>query len=478
MIGQLRRKDFYIVLEQLGLIMIGIGVVTLTPLVVALIYNEPDYLSFIIPSGFSILTGYALRRYFKSKHRDIKLKHGMIIASTAWLWAALIGSIILMNITHIDFLNAYFESMSAWSGSGFTIFANVEILPNSVLFLRSLEQWVGGLGVVIVVIGILIRPGTAAARLYKSEAREEKIRPSIVNTVKTIWWIYLFYTAVGIIMFVIVGMPLFDSINQTMTCIATGGMSIKNDGIGAYHSIPIDIVAMIIMIIGAISFLVHYRALKGNVKFILRDIQFQALLLFIFVFSVLIILNAHLSSMDAVFNVVSAITTTGLNIDPTSTMIVWPQYVKIMIICLMLLGGSAGSTVGAIKLIRIITVLKGVYWEIVKIVAPAGSVIPRKISGKPVTDAEMKEAGSFILLYFIFLFITWTVLVQYGYDALNSLFEISSIQGCVGLSMGIVSATMPQIPQAFMIFNMWIGRLEIIPVLVLARAVLGAFKRF
>jgi trk system potassium uptake protein TrkH len=144
----------------------------------------------------------------------------------------------------------------------------------------------------------------------------------------------------------------------------------------------------------------------------------------------------------------------------------------------MLIGGAAGSTVGAIKLIRVITVLKGAYWEIVKIVAPAGSVIPRKISGKPVTDAEIKEAGTFIILYFIFLFITWAVLVQYGYDALNSLFEISSIQGCVGLSMGITSATMPQIPQAFMIFNMWIGRLEIIPVLVLIRATIGAFKRF
>jgi trk system potassium uptake protein TrkH len=182
--------------------------------------------------------------------------------------------------------------------------------------------------------------------------------------------------------------------------------------------------------------------------------------------------------MDAVFNAVSAITTTGFNIQPTNTMVMWPQYVKIMLICLMLIGGSAGSTVGAIKLIRIITILKGVYWEIVKIVAPAGSVIPRKISGKPLADAEIKESGYFIIIYLIFIFITWTVLVQYGYDALNSLFEVSSIQGCVGLSMGIVSATMPQIPQAFMIFDMWIGRLEIIPVLVLLRAVIATVKKF
>ena len=202
MIGQLRRKDFFVIAEQLGLIMIGIGVVTLMPIIVALIYNETGYIYFFLPSVFSIIIGYGLRRIFAGKDANIKLKHGMIIASIAWIWAALIGSLILMQATNISFLNAYFESMSAWTGSGLSIFTNVEILPKSVLFLRSIEQWIGGLGVVIVVIGILIRPGTAAARLYKSEAREEKIKPSILGTVKTIWWIYLFYTALGIVLYI------------------------------------------------------------------------------------------------------------------------------------------------------------------------------------------------------------------------------------------------------------------------------------
>ena len=113
MIGQLRKKDFFVISEQLGRVMIGIGVVTLIPIIVALIYNESDYLSFLLPSGFSILLGYSLRRLFKGKGGNIKLKHGMIIASIAWLWAALIGSFCLVLATHISFLNAYFESMSA-----------------------------------------------------------------------------------------------------------------------------------------------------------------------------------------------------------------------------------------------------------------------------------------------------------------------------------------------------------------------------
>ncbi|MCZ3365468.1 MULTISPECIES: TrkH family potassium uptake protein [Methanobacterium] len=478
MIGQLRKKDFYIVLEQLGLIMIGIGVVTLTPIVVALIYNEPDYLSFIIPSGFSILIGYILRRSLRGKNRRMGLKHAMMIAALAWLWAALIGSLILMNTTHINFLNAYFESMSAWTGSGLSIFTNVEILPRSVLFLRSIEQWIGGLGVVIVVIGILIRPGTAAARLYKSEAREEKIKPSILGTVKTIWWIYIFYTVLGVILYVLAGMSIFDAINNTFTNLSTGGMSVRNDNIGAYNSTLIYIITIFLMFVGGTSFLIHYKALKGKFWDVLKDIQFRAMVLIIAIFSILLILNSTLVPVESIFNVVSAISCTGSSISPLNTMIAWLEYIKLILIACMIIGGAAGSTAGALKIIRVVTALKGIYWDILKAVSPEGSVIPRKISNKLVSDVEIKEATSYAFIYFIFIFISWLVFVAYGYDALNSLYEIVSAQGNVGLSMGIASPTMPQIPQAFMIFNMWIGRLEIIPVLVLIRASLGAFKRF
>jgi len=477
MIGQLRKKDLFVILEQLGLIMIGIGVVTLTPIFVALIYNEGSYISFLIPSGFSILIGYVLRRSLRGKNRRIGLKHGMMIAALAWLWAALIGGLILMQLAHVDFLNAYFESMSAWTTTGLTVL-NVETVPKSVLFLRSIEQWIGGLGVVIVVIGILIRPGTSASKLYKSEAREEKIKPSITGTVKTIWWIYLFYTILGIVLYVLAGMSIFDAINTTMTNLSTGGMSVNNDNIGGFHSNLINIITMVIMIIGATSFLVHYRVLKGKVKDMIRDIQFQAMIIIIFIFSTLIFINAHLTTMDSVFHVISAITCTGSSIPSTSAQVAWPQYVKIILIAAMIIGGSAGSTSGAVKLIRIVTILKGYYWELLRIIAPAGSVIPKKISGKPVTDVEVREASSYVFIYLLFIFISWLVFVQYGYDALNSLYEIVSAQGNVGLSMGITSPTMPQIPQIFLIFNMWIGRIEIIPVLVLVRASLGALKRF
>lgn len=316
----LGKKDLLLIANPLGIIMQGIGAVVLIPLIIALIYNEANYLEFIIFGSFSIGLGSILRR-LPSDYNQLKLKHGMIIASVAWLWAALIGSFCLMYATNVDFINAYFESMSAWSGTGLSIYPDVEILPKSIQFLRSLEQWVGGLGVVIVVIGILIRPGTAAARLYKSEAREEKIKPSISSTVKTIWWIYLLYTIVGVFLYLIVGMHLFDAINLTFTTICTGGMSIKNNNLGSYNSTPIYIVTMILMILGGTSFLVHYKTLKGNIMDVFHDLQFQAMILIISVFSVLLIVVSKFTSVNSFFFIISALSTTGASIQPTSIMI-------------------------------------------------------------------------------------------------------------------------------------------------------------
>jgi trk system potassium uptake protein TrkH len=470
------RRDISVVSEYLGIIMQGTGVVVLLPIIVALIYGEGNYLSFIIPSAISVTIGTILRKVVPTGG-PLKLKHGMMIACLAWLWAALIGSFVMMLSLNIDFINAYFENMSAWTGSGLTIFLDVEILPKSILFLRSLEQWIGGVGVVIVVIGILIRPGTAAARLYKSEAREERIKPSIPNTVKTIWWIYLFYTLLGIVLYGLAGMSLFDAINNTMTNLSTGGMSIKNGNIGAYGSNAITIITIFLMIVGGTSFLVHYRALKGNLTFVLKDIQFQATVIIIALFSIFIFLSGKIAPLDSIFNVVSALSCTGSNTQPLSAMMAWPAYVKILIATCMIMGMAAGSTTGAIKLIRIVTILKGIYWELMRILAPEGSVIPRKIAGKSVSDVEIREAGAYTSLYFMFLLFGWLVLTIYGYDPLNSFFEIASAQGNVGLSMGIVSPTMPDVAEIAMIFNMWIGRIEIIPVLVLLRGGIELIKR-
>jgi trk system potassium uptake protein TrkH len=363
-------------------------------------------------------------------------------------------------------------------GSGLSIYTNVQILPQSVLFLRSLMQWVGGLGVVIVVIGVLIRPGTTASRLYKAEARDEKIKPSIANTVRTIWWIYLFYTVVGIVLYMLAGMSLFDAINNCFTNLSTGGMSVKNDNIGAYNSTAVTIITIVLMVIGGTSFLVHYNALKGRVLDVFRDIQFQAMIIILVIFSILLLTVSKFTTLNSVFFVVSALSCTGSNTVPVSTMTGWTDFSKILLAVTMIIGMAAGSTSGALKLIRIVTLVKGIYWEILKILSPEGSVIPRKIAGKTVQDAEIKEAGSYTFLYLFIIFITWLVFMAYGYGGVDSLFEITSAQGNVGLSVGITSPIMPSIPEILLIIGMWLGRIEIIPALVLFKAGFDLIRRF
>ncbi|MGJ7028735.1 MULTISPECIES: TrkH family potassium uptake protein [Methanothermobacter] len=469
------KRDLFTVGKYLGTIMQGVGFVVALPMIVALIYGEGNFTGFLIPSFISLSLGTLLKRY-SPEACNIRLKHGMMVACLAWLWAALIGSLIMILVLEIDFLNAFFENMSAWTGSGLTIFSDVESLPASILFLRSLEQWIGGLGVVIVVIGILIRPGTAASRLYKSEAREERIKPSIANTVKTIWWIYLTYTLLGIVLYGLTGMPLFDAVNNTLTNLSTGGMSIKNQNIGYYQNPAVYMITILLMLIGGTSFLVHYQAIKGRFMDVLHDIQLQTTFVFIGLFTILAVYVGGIAPLESIYHVVSALSCTGSSIDSAARIIAWPAYFKVILITCMIIGMAAGSTTGAVKIIRVITVLRGVYWDIIRIITPEGSVIPKKISGRSVSDTEIKEAGSYISLYLVLLIFTWSVLIIYGYDPLNSLFEAASAQGNVGLSMGITSFKLPPVPKMALITSMWLGRLEIIPVLVLIRSFLEIFK--
>jgi trk/ktr system potassium uptake protein len=470
------KRDIDIIANYIGKIMQGAGILILIPIIVALIYQEHVYfLGFIIPSLISIGLGTLLGK-FKPKHRRVRLKHAMIVSSLTWLWVAFLGAIVMYICLDISFINAFFENMSAWTGSGFTLFENVEILPKSILFLRSLEQWIGGLGIVVIMIGILIHSGTAASRLYKSEAREERIKPSVANTLKKILQIYILYTIIGIVLFILAGMPVFDAINNTFTAISTGGMSIKNANMGFYNNDIFYIISMFMMIIGAISFLSHYQAAKTRGKSIFKDIQFTSMIGLIIFSSIILLLATNLMPMDVVYHVISAITTTGASINNATNIAAWTTFMKTIILVLMFIGGAAGSTVGAVKIIRIIAFLRGIYKTIMNIISPEGRVVTIKISNKQLKEAQIREASSYISLYLFFIIIGWAVLVFYGFNGTNSLFDIVSAQGNVGLSTGIINGQMPFVAKIVTIFNMWIGRLEIIPVLVLLRSIIEMFK--
>lgn len=462
----INRNDCKIIVHYLGKLMQATGVAFLIPVIIAILYSEFNCIfGFALVSSLSLILGTIFNK-IPVQSSKMRLKHGMIISSLAWLWASILGSLLMFIILKLPLIDGIFENMSMWTGTGLTIFTNIEALPKSILFLRSFEGWLGGLGVVIIAIGILIRSGTAASKLYKSEAREERIKPSIVNTMNKTIEIYLIYTLLGIVLYLLAGMPLFDSVNLCFSMICTGGMSIKNQNIGFYHNNIIYIISMVIMIIGAISFPVHYKIYFTKGKSIIRDVQFKTMIGLIVLSLIIIYGLTRVFNIDILFAIISTITTTGANTVPSNVMMSWARIDILIILVLMIIGASSGSTVGGVKIIRVVTVIKSLSQTIIGILSPEGRKLPIKIQGKTITDKDTKEAGSYIILYLIIILLSWIVLMGCGYSDFNALFEIVSAIGNNGLSAGITSPGLPILVKLVLIFDMWVGRLEIIPILV------------
>jgi trk system potassium uptake protein TrkH len=476
------KKDLSTVGYHFGTLMIGIGISYLILIIVDIIYAINYSLAFIIPGLSSICMGLLLRKL--KPIPNINLKHGMMISSLTWLWASFIGActmiLYLKNLYSINFpfIDAFLQSMSAWTTTGFSMFENMDSVHKPIRFLVCFEQWIGGLGLIALLMGLALNSGKTISELYKSEARNEKISPTIGNTLKKIIGVYVFLTIIGIISFKIAGMDGFDAICNTFTTISTGGMPIHSGSMGYYRTYGHDkyylfnLISIIMMIIGATSFVTLYRVVKTRGLSFLRDIQFKFMISLILIFSILIYLVSTdtINRMNIVYDVVSAITTTGSSLEDSTTISHFSGFIKISLILLMIIGGSSGSTVGGLKLMRVIIILKGLYARIIEVLSPKGRVIKIKISNQEIDDSLLKEANNYFSFYMVVLLIGWLVLTSQGYDPINSLFDVVSAQGNVGLNT-MVSPNMSDITKIMLIINMWVGRLEIIPVFVLIRSI-------
>ena len=434
----------------------------------------------LITSGLAYGSSYLLT--FIHVREEPRLRHAMIVAALAWVIIPLYSTVPFMAVEGMPFIDSMFESVSGWSGTGLTMVIQEDQLSRTIQFWRSLIQWIGGVGVIVLMISILARPGTGAYTLYKSEGRTEKIHPSIISTVKTIWLIFLIYTIVGVILLRVCGMPLWDSINHSMTGIATGGFSVADNSIGTYNSPLIDYALLPLMTAGAVSFVVHYRMFRVKYKVFFTDPQNRAYFL-ISAAGILYITWVNLNSYIDIpaslrfscFQFISALTCTGFQ---TADVHSWSEASKLVLSIAMVIGGAAGSTVGGIKLIRLILLYKGVVWKFRKVTLPPTTITLFKLGPKSLSpeeaNEEVAEAALISFLWIIFLFLGIFILLQTvpaEYTLGDVIFEVASAQGNVGLSTGITGPWMGSVGKVMLMFNMWIGRLEIIPVLMLIRLI-------
>ncbi|MFC6826841.1 TrkH family potassium uptake protein [Halopelagius fulvigenes] len=499
------------VARDVGRMLQALAVMMLVSVVVPLVWGEFWAVpSLLVAGAVPFLLGVALARHFSDAPDPGKL-HGMMIAASGWFFVALFGSLPFLLVAwtiHLDpaFLgapevtgraastvgafrnpiNAFFESMSGFTGTGLTMTDDESALSATLQWWRSFIEWVGGVGVIVLTTAILARPGSGSLTLYESEARSEKIHPSIVSTVRTIWWIFLLFTFVSIFVLWLAGMPLWDAINHAMTGLATGGFSITDDSIATYDSALIDFALVPVMILGSIAFPIHYLLLRGDLRNLYADMQTRWVFGFFglgsLALAATLFLNGTYGSLfEAVryglFQFVSAASCTGFQ-TAGSLGTRWSPEAQLTVSLGMVVGAAAGSTVGGIKLVRALTLVKGTAFRIGDAFYPDAAVRYFELNDRRLTEQEatreFEEAAIIAFLWVVFLvvgiFVLLAVLPTDEYTLENVVFEVASAQGNVGLSSGITGASMPTAAKVMFLFNMWIGRLEIIPVLVLLRA--------
>jgi trk system potassium uptake protein TrkH len=496
-------SDIRTVLRDLGAVFIMMGFVTIIALIVPFYFGEYGFentFDAIPPLLITSLVffGFGLPLYYIFRNAEAaNFKSAMVTAALGWLIISLIGSLPFwmipyntQTLAYMDPLSSYFESMSGWTGTGLTMVEKEELLPYTLQFWRSLIQWIGGVGVIVLTLSILARPGTGSFVLYKGEARDQKTHPSIISTVRTIWWIFLLYTLIGIIVLSLIGyittngMSPWQSLNHAMTGIATGGFSVTNDSITGFGIVS-QITVIVLMIFGSIAFAAHYDLLKGKIRKFLSDSQLKAMIiLLIFGIAALTILNFTIFEHDfyqsigpSGFQFISALTCTGFA--SVENLGDWSESAKLILSMAMIIGGAAGSTAGGIKLFRAILLYKGVGWRIKRAISTPRRVFVHKLGEKPLSRETamdlINEAAIISFMWVILLFFGVVVIDIFSqeYSLGSVIFEVCSAQGNVGLSVGITQIQMAPLAKIMLIFNMWIGRLEIIPIIVLIKSLFG-----
>ncbi len=447
------------VLHYLGTITFSMGLLLLLPSLASVILDEYAVApAFLLPALGCIITGFLLQKLVPKKELDLRL--AFIISALGWLLIALIGGTPYILASGVEFLDAYFEAMAGFTTTGISVLTPSE-LPRSVIFWRSLTEWVGGVGIVVLFLAIFA-PTNVAAKLYVAEARSERLEPSMARTARKIFYIYSYLTLAAILALYLSGASVFEAVNHALTALSSGGFS-PNDDSYMGVSPQVKLVTMLFMLLGGISFALHQRWMEGQFRRFFSNIEVQAILVIVAIFSLLLYLDG-VPAIDAAFTTISALTTTGFTSIDVSSL---SELSKYYLLLLLNIGGGYGSTAGGLKVIRFVIIIKAIEWFIRKITSPRRRVMPFKIQDKVFSEEEVFSTLLFALLYLFFLTLGTFIFIFLGHDLMEALFMISSAQGNNGL---VVLSEYNTIEKVVMIFHMWIGRLEIIPVLTLLTA--------
>lgn len=512
---------FRTVLRDVGGIQFLLGPSLLVPALVSVMYGEfYTAISFAISSAVATLFGVITYRKITPAEEN-GTRQAMITAVAAWLVTSIFGALPFFIAAHItpaavanafvpagenyssslfifkNYLHALFESVSAYTTTGLTMSVHEPSIGKGLLFYRSFAQWLGGAGMVVLSLAILQRSGKMHGLvMYHAEARSKKIRPNVTQTARAIWKVYLIVTAISVVYLFLgtyaflpdytVAQNLFVSVNHAMAGQSTGGFSTFDNSILGYNSYAMEMIYLVPMLLGAFSIPLYYKIYdKGSLKELWLDNQGRWLILLSASGSVLLTgmllgtFDFTQSVREGVFQFVSALTTTGWK---TADFDTWPDSAILLLATApMIIGGSAGATVGGIKIFRTYLIAKGFTWRLKKVVQPSRSIIALNLGKKrylykEISD-DLMEAYTFSMMYLgvllVGILITATFMGE-DFRIMDAIFESVSAQGTVGLSAGITGPTMSTVIEITFIIQMLVGRLELIPVIIMLQSL---FKR-
>lgn len=459
--------NFRLVLKYLGLLLVGIGAATVVPFTIAFLFVEHAIAMVYGFIGILIIgAGYALYRFLPDE--EIQWKEAMVISALVFPVAALISSIPFSLGTGMSFIDAYFEAASGVTTTGLSV-APAGVGP-VFLFARSWLQWIGGIGILIIVLSLLAPAGISASRLFGASVGERKIKPTVIATSAILFEVYLVITIIAFALLMIGGMGPFDAICHAFSAVSTGGFSTRPDSVAAFPGWLIPAAITIGCVLGAVNFEVFTRMAK-NPLLLFRSIQFRWFLAIAVLGSGILaftLIGTGNSSGEiiqgGIFQAFSALTTAGFS---TVDISAWPDSSKAVMSVLMWIGGCMGSTAGGIKILRIIALVSIVHLVFIRFFLPRETVTSLKIGETTVTEDQVFALVTFLFLYFIILVVSAISFMLYGYSLVDSLFETSSALGTVGLSVGITGQALALPLKVVLILDMLLGRIEIIPLALL-----------
>jgi trk/ktr system potassium uptake protein len=466
------------VTNVIGILLLTQGLLMLACCIISLNYEGYDARGILFAGLITISSG-GLMSMYRRGDTNITKREGYLIVALGWLSMVFFGSLpYLMTGTLDSVVDALFESSSGFTTTGATVFKDIEILPHGILFWRSLTQWIGGMGVIVLTVAIFPLLGIGGIELFVAESpgpTSDKIHPRIKVTARRLWLLYLGLTGALIVVFWILGMGMFDAINHAFTTMPTGGFSTKNASLG-FFSPSIQWAAIVFMFLAGTNFTIIYFGVTGRFRKVWYSDEFRLYLALTILIALGVALALSLGNgvffgtafRDALFHVVSVITTTGF---VTTDYSAWGPGITMLFFVLLFCGGCAGSTSGAIKIVRHLVFIKNSLLEFKRILHPR-AVIRIKINKELVAPRILTHILVFLLVY-LAIFVLGTILVSIsGLDFISASGAVATCLGNVGPGLGTVGpaftfAGVPQMAKAILSFLMVMGRLELFTILVL-----------